>query len=103
MYLDCQVEIPNELGKITRFRKDTATYIRYVAGRVYDDEKKYNVPEHKTIGKLVSEDSNMMIPNENCLKYFGDVGLPELRTEVDRSSCLRIGTFLVIKKNHVGL
>lgn len=65
MYLDCQVEIPNEPGKITRFRKGKATYIRYAAGRTYNAEKKYNVPDHKTIGKLVSEESRMMIPNEN--------------------------------------
>lgn len=90
MYLDCQVEIPNE--PVTRFKKGKATYIRYAAGRIYNAEKKYNVPDHKTIGKLVSEDSMMMIPNENFLKYFGDVELPEIRNRADRSSCLRIGT-----------
>lgn len=98
MYLDCQVEIPNEPGKITRFRKGKATYIRYAAGRTYNAEKKYNVPDHKTIGKLVSEESRMMIPNENFLRYFGDVCLPEIKTGVDRSSCLKIGTFLVVRK-----
>ena len=98
MYLDCQVEIPNEPGKITRFRKGKATYIRYAAGRIYNAEKKYNVPDHKTIGKLVSEESMMMIPNENFLKYFGDVELPEIKTGVDRSSCLKIGAFLVVRK-----
>ena len=64
VYLDCQVEIPNEPGKITRFRKGKATYIRYAVGRIYNAEKKYNVPDHKTIGKLVSEDSAMMIPKD---------------------------------------
>lgn len=98
MYLDCQVEIPNEPGKITRFKKGKATYIRYAAGRIYNAEKKYNVPDHKTIGKLVSDDSMMMIPNENFLKYFGDVELPEIKSGVDRSGCLKIGTFLVIRK-----
>ena len=98
VYLDCKVEIPNEPGKITRFKKGKTIYIRYVAGRVYNPEKKYNLPDHKTIGKLVSEDSTMMIPNENFLKYFGDVELPETRSGEDRSSCLRIGTFLVIRK-----
>ena len=98
MYLDYQVEIPNEPGKITRFRKGKATYIRYAAGRIYNAEKKYNVPDHKTIGKLVSEESMMMIPNENFLKYFGDVELPEIKTGVDRSSCLKIGAFLVVRK-----
>ena len=78
MYLDCKVEIPNEPGKITRFRKGNTTYIRYVAGRVYNPEKRYNVPDHKTIGKLVSEDPLLMIPNENFLRYFGDAELSEI-------------------------
>lgn len=86
MYLDCQVEISNEPGKITRFKKGKATYIGYAAGRIYNAEKEYNVPDHKTIGKLVSEDS-MMIPNENFLKYFGDVELTEIKNGADRSSC----------------
>ena len=82
MYLDCQVEIPNKPGKITHFKKGKATCIRYVAGRIYNAEKKYNVPDHKTIGKLVSEDS-VMIPNENFLKHFGDVELPEIKIGVN--------------------
>ena len=98
MYLDCQVEIPNEPGKITRFKKGKSIYIRYAVGRIYNPEKKYNVPDHKTIGKLISEDSIMMIPNENFLRYFGDVPLPETRNTDTRSSCLKIGAFLVIRK-----
>ncbi len=38
------------------------------------------------------------VPNENFLKYFGDIDLPELRRDSKRSSCLRIGVFLVIRK-----
>lgn len=98
MYLDCKVEVPIEPGKITRFRKGNTTYIRYVAGRKYNPEKKYNVPDHKTIGKLISEDPSLMVPNENFLRYFGDVELPETKSGEERSSCLRIGTFLVIRK-----
>ena len=40
----------------------------------------------------------MMIPNENYVKYFGDVELPELKTGAKRSSCIRIGTFMIIRK-----
>ena len=58
VYLDCQVEIPNEPGKITRFKKGKSIYIRYAVGRIYNPEKKYNVPDHKTIGKLISEPTN---------------------------------------------
>ncbi len=98
MYLNCQVEIPEKPGKINRFRKGKTIYIRYVVERVYNPEKKYNIPNHKTIGKLVSENSNLMIPNENYMKYFGYIELPEVRHGIEQSGCLRIGTFLVIRK-----
>ena len=96
MYLDCRVEIPNEPGKISRFKKGKTVYIRYVVSRTYHPDKKYNVPDHKTIGKLDPENPAQMIPNENFLKYFGDVELPEIRNNSERSSCIRIGAFLPI-------
>ena len=98
MYLDFEVKIPEVPGKIGRFTKGGTTYVRYVAGRTYHPEKKYNIPNHKTIGKQSLTDQTMMIPNENYLKYFGDVELPELKVGVNRSSCIRIGAFLVIRK-----
>ena len=98
MYLDFEVKIPEVPGKIGRFTRGGTTYVRYVAGRTYHPEKKYNIPNHKTIGKQSLTDQTMMIPNENYLKYFGDVELPELKVGVNRSSCIRIGAFLVIRK-----
>ena len=98
MYLDFEVKIPEVPGKIGRFTKGGTTYVRYVTGRTYHPEKKYNIPNHKTIGKQSLTDQTMMIPNENYLKYFGDVELPELKAGVNRSSCIRIGAFLVIRK-----
>lgn len=96
MYLDCVVDIPDSLGKISKITKGGTVYVRYIAERTYNAEKKYTSPNHRVIGKLISE--NKMIPNENFLKYFGDVELPELRRDSKRSSCLRIGAFLVIRK-----
>lgn len=98
MYLDFEVKIPEVPGKIGRFTKGGTTYVRYVSGRIYHPDRKYNIPNHKTIGKLSPTDPSMMIPNENYLKYFGDVGLPELKAGVKRSSCVRIGAFLIIRK-----
>ena len=37
-------------------------------------------------------------PNENYLKYFPDEDIPEVKDRTARSSCLRIGAWLVIKK-----
>ena len=98
MYLDFEVKIPEVPGKIGRFTKGGTTYVRYVAGRTYHPEKKYNIPNHKTIGKQSLTDQTMMIPNENYLKYFGDVELPELKVGVNRSSCIRIGAFMIVRK-----
>lgn len=96
MYLDCVVDVPDAPGKISKITKGGTVYVRYVAERTYNSEKKYTSPNHRVIGKMVSD--NKMIPNENFLKYFGDVDLPELKRDSKRSSCLRIGTFLVIRK-----
>ena len=98
MYLECTVKIPSEMGKISRFKKGNVIYIRYTVGRIYHPEKKYNVPNHKTIGKLPTPDSTVMIPNENYLKYFGDTELPETMPDSSRSSCVKVGAFAIIRK-----
>ena len=98
MYLDFEVEIPNVPGKINYVQKGSTTYVRYVLGRVYHPEKKYNVPDQRIIGKRSEKNPDRMIPNENFIKYFGDREVPERKVDQSRSSCLRIGTFLVIQK-----
>lgn len=98
MYLNCTVEVPVVRGKISVFKKGKTSYVRYAVGRVYHPDKKYNVPDHKTIGKLIDGRDGIMVPNENFLKYFGDVEIPEISNNTGRSSCIRIGVFLVIRK-----
>jgi len=98
MYLDCSIEIPDVPGKISLITKGNTTYVRYVAERIYKPDKKYTSPNHKVIGKLISDESQMMIPNENYLKYFGALDIPEIRNNSKRSSCLKIGSFIVIRK-----
>ena len=98
MYMDCEIEIPDVPGKINQVKKGNTIYIRYVVGRTYYADKKYNIPDQRIIGKRSDRNPDMMIPNENFLKYFGDVELPDKKRNANRSSCLRIGTFLVIRK-----
>ena len=98
MYLDFFIEIPDVKGKITTKKKGSSVYVNYEIGRDYDPEKKYNVPKRVTIGKVSGADSKMMVPNQNFLTYFPEVDLPELKYNLDRSSCLKIGAHLVIKK-----
>ena len=98
MYLNYEVRIPDVPGKINQVKKGKAIYVRYVVGRTYHPEKKYNVPDQRVIGKRSENDPEKMVPNENYVKYFGGLEQPEERSETCRSSCVRIGAFLVIRK-----
>lgn len=40
----------------------------------------------------------MMYPNPNFLTYFPDAELPTDEGRTERSSCLRVGTFIVLEK-----
>ena len=98
MYYDFQVKVPEQTLGITRKKIKGTTYIYYSYNHEYSSEKKYTVPKATTIGKLTSEDSDMMYPNANFLKYFPSADLPDEKALGNRSACLRIGTYLVLRK-----
>jgi len=98
MYYDIRVDIPQETGKICTKVIKGVTYINYEYDRIYLPEKKYNIPKRTTIGKQCEDDPLKMYPNPNFLKYFPDAELPEDGGRTKRSSCLRIGAWLVIRK-----
>ena len=98
MYYDFRVEIPKIKGKIITKKKGNARYILYQYGSRYNPEKKYAVPDRAIIGKVTDDDSSMMFPNEKFETYFSDVPLPEELPEAYRSCCLRIGSYVIIKK-----
>ena len=98
MYLDCLVKVPTVKGKITRRKKSNVVYIEYEYDRVYDPSRKYTFLKRVTIGKLSDTDPELMKPNQNFLKYFPDAELPESKNRTSRSSCLRVGTYFVLRK-----
>ena len=98
MYYGFKVKIPEEKGKIYPQTKDGVTYVQYEYDRVYKPDKKYNIPKRTTIGKVSEDDPTMMYPNPNFLKYFPDVELPVDKGANNRSGCLRIGNYIVLKK-----
>ena len=98
MYLDFLIEVPKIQGKITTKKKGNAVYVNYEIGRKYYKDRKYTIPERVTIGKLSKEDTKMMVPNQNFLTYFPEVELPEEKFNPNRSSCLRIGAYLIIQQ-----
>lgn len=97
MYLDCTVEIPSEKGISTKTIQKTP-YIYYEIGRVYNPAKKYNVPKNVCIGKKDSDHPSRMYPNEKYLRYFPRETLPDQQNSDYRSSCLRIGPYIPIRK-----
>lgn len=98
MYLDFLVEVPDEKGKITTKKKGDAIYVNYEVGREYYPDRQYTIPKRVTIGKLSKADKKMMVPNQNFLTYFPEVELPEEKFNSNRSSCLKIGPYIVIQK-----
>ena len=97
MYLNLLVNVPNEQGKILRTKKSGTTYVYYEVDRIYDSQKRYTYPKRVVIGKLSNADETKMQPNENYLKYFPGEDLPDEDERAVRSSCLRIGSFVVIR------
>ena len=98
MYLDFLVKIPNISGKITYRKKADVDYVYYEYDRIYDKGSQKTNPKRATIGKKSEADPTMMQPNENYLKYFPDEDLPETKDRTMRSSSLKIGSWLIIRK-----
>ena len=98
MYLDFKVKIPSDSTGITRKRIKGITYIYYAYEHKYDPEKGYTVPKSTSVGKCTDDEPDMMYPNTSFLKFFPAEELPETKGEVYRSGCLRIGTYLVLRR-----
>jgi len=98
MYLDFLVRIPEVKGKITYRKKDDSCYVYYEYDRVYDPSQKYTNVKRAMIGKQSKADFHMMQPNQNYLKFFPEVELPEEKDRTLRSSCLRVGTYILFQK-----
>jgi hypothetical protein len=98
MYHDFTINIPEAKGKITIKRKGGSSFVLFEYGRVYDPERKFNIPRRAIIGKVSKEDASLMYPNENYQTHFPSAVLPEERPQAYRSCCLRIGAYLVIDK-----
>ena len=98
MYLNLTVEIPELKTGISRKKIKGTTYIYYEYGRKYYSDKKYTVSQCTSIGKMCEDNPSAMIPNTNYLKFFPDAELPEELPVSTRSGCLKIGSYLVIKK-----
>ena len=66
------VKIPEIQGKITCVTIDEKEYVRYLAGRKYNPEKKYSEAEWVAIGRKCEGEPGLMYSNDNYEKYFAD-------------------------------
>ena len=98
MYLDFKVKIPSDSAGITRKKIKGTTYIYYSYEHNYSSEKGYTVPKRTSIGKCTDDEPDLMYPNTNFLKFFPSEELPETKGGAHRSGCLRIGTYLVLRR-----
>ena len=98
MYLDVKVKIPYDAPGSTRKKIKGITYICYACEHNYNPEKRYTIPRNTSIGKCTEDDPEMMYPNTNFLKFFPSEELPETKAEAYRSGCLRVGTYLVLRR-----
>ena len=100
MYMKYQVPIPESVSGITIKKIKKTSYVYYAYESYYDAEKGYSVPSTTTIGKIDDAPAGMMYPNTNFIKFFPDIELPDetSRKMEARSSCLRVGTFFVIRR-----
>lgn len=100
MLKNTKVKIPKEKaeGRLVYRKRHQATYVLYTIEYVYKKEKKYAVPKRAIIGKVCEDDDEMMYPNDNYVKYFGDDDIPEELPEETRSCCLKIGSYAMISR-----
>ena len=90
------MDIPSAPGKITRKKLSAGTYIYYEYSREYDKEKKFNIPRRACIGKQDLSNESRMFPNEKCYDFFPSE--IEIEHDSSRSSCLRAGSFILIRE-----
>lgn len=98
MYYDFEVPLPEAPGKLAYEKHGDTTYVKYEYDRIYDPEKKFTYPKRATIGKRSKEKPDMFRPNQNYLMYFPNAELPISDYRSTRSSCLRAGAFIVMRK-----
>ncbi len=70
MYLDFLIEVPAVKGKITRKKKGNNTYINCEYARIYDHDRRFNIPQRVTIGKESKADLTMMQTNQKILIFI---------------------------------
>ncbi len=97
MYYDFWINLPEAPGKYVFETRGDTIYVKYEYDRTYDSEKQITYPKRATIGKA-SKDRKMIQPNQTFRTYFPNAELPFTEHLTQRSSCLRVGAYIICKK-----
>ena len=97
-YYEFLVAVPNVKGKIVHKKQSGKVFIQLEIGRTYFKDRQNTQPKRVTIGKLSDTDEEKMFPNDSFFTYFPDIPVPELRDECKRSSCVKIGPYIIMEK-----
>lgn len=92
------VSTPQIKGKIVFKKQNDNYYVLYEVDRVYNAQRRYNVPKRVCIGKLVGNDKTLMFPNENFTTYFPNVVVQPLEAPTVRDKTIRVGSYLAFSK-----
>ena len=98
MYLEAKIKIPTEVSGISTKTISGISYVYYTFDRSYSTEKKYSKPKGTSIGTCIPDEPGMMYPNQNFLRFFPEIDLPDEKSETYRSGCLRIGAYVVLSR-----
>lgn len=98
MLFDHIVKIPSETRKVVFQKRKDVAYVLYEVDRVYVPERKLTLPKRVTVGKRCPDNPEMMWPNEKYYELFPNEPMPETDDVSLRSSCLKLGSHIVIEK-----
>ena len=100
MYYTHVLEIPKKTPKVTKKNINGINYVYYEYARDYDKKSQHSKPKRRIIGKAieVTDDTIRLNPNDTYYYYFPNAVIPGKFENNKRSKCLRVGSFIVIKK-----
>lgn len=97
MYMKYKVRIPDSEKGISIKTIRGISYVYYTYAYIYSPEKKHTVPKDTSIGKVIPDEPDMMYPNDRYLLYFPEADIPDELDESERSGCLSVGAFIIIR------
>lgn len=98
MLFDHIVKIPSETRKVVFQKRKDVAYVLYEVDRVYVPERKLTLPKRVTVGKRCPDNPEMMWPNEKYYELFPNEPMPETDDVSPRSSCLKLGSHIIVEK-----